>query len=235
MDSERPHCLVIGVGPGTGLACVRRFVGEGYRVSMIARHAGRLESWQNEISNTVGYPMDLTDLEGTRAVFGRIKADLGLPRVIVYNASLATLGSYTELDPELFERNFRANVTGLLMTAQVFAEDMAEAGGGALVITGNTSARRGIPRFVGFAPTKSAQMILGESLARELGPRGVHVAYIMIDAMIDMPMVRKWMPDEPAENMAQPDDIAGEVYHIAHQPRSTWSYLHEIRPFGEKW
>ena len=78
-------------------------------------------------------------------------------------------------------------------------------------------------------------MILGESLARELGPRNVHVAYVMIDAMIDMPMVRKRLPDEPAERLAQPEDIAGEVFHIAHQPRSTWSYLHEIRPFGEKW
>lgn len=235
METERPHCLVIGVGPGTGLACVRRFVGQGYTVSMIARHAGRLETWQREIPNTVGYPADLTETDACRATLERIRDEQGLPKVVVYNASLATLGSYTELDPALFERNFRANATGLLITAQVFAEEMVAAGGGSIVITGNTSARRGIPHFVGFAPTKAAQMILGESLARELGPRGVHVAYVMIDAMIDMPMVRKRMPDEPAEKMAQPDDIAGEVYHIAHQPPSTWSYLHEIRPFGEKW
>ena len=236
MDAERPHCLIIGVGPGTGLACVRRFVEEGYKVSMIARHAGRLESWQKEIPNTVGYPTDLNDLETSRASLEQIKAKQGLPKVIVYNASLATLGSYADLDVVLFERNFRANTTGLLVTAQVFGPDMVAAGGGAIVITGNTGARRGVPNFVGFAPTKAAQLILGESLARDLGPQHVHVAYVMIDAMIDMPNVRKHMlPDAPAEELAQPDDIAGEIYHVAHQPRSTWSYLHEIRPFGETW
>jgi len=235
MDTKHPHCLVIGVGAGTGLACVRRFVDEGYKVSMMARHEGRIESWAKEIPNTVGYPSDLTDLPGSRAVLKQIKMEQGLPKVIVYNASLATLGHYTELDTADFERNFRANTTGLLMTAQVFGPSMVEAGGGSIIITGNTGARRGIPNFVGFAPTKASQMILGESLARELGPQNVHVAYVIIDALIDMPFVRKRMPDEPAESLANPDDIAGEVFHIAHQPRSTWSYLHEIRPFGEKW
>ncbi len=82
----------------------------------------------------------------------------GLPKIIVYNASLATLGHYSELDTADFERNFRANATGLLVTAQVFGPDMVEAGGGAIIITGNTSARRGIPRFVGFAPTKASHV-----------------------------------------------------------------------------
>lgn len=235
MAAERPHCLVIGVGAGTGLACVRRFVDEGYKVSMIARNEDRLAGWAEDIANTVAYPSDLTDLARSRATLEKIKAEQGLPKVVVYNAALATFAPYTELDPADFERNFRANTTGLLVTAQVFAPDMVEAGNGAIVITGNTSARRGIPRFVGFAPTKASQLILGESLARELGPQNVHIAYVMIDARIDMPMVRKLMPGVPAEQLAQPDDIAGEVFHIAHQPRSTWSYLHQIRPFGETW
>jgi len=235
MTSDRPHCLIIGVGPGTGLACVRRFVGEGYTVSMIARHDGRLANWVRKIADTVAYPSDITDLESFRASLERIKAEQGVPKVVIYNASLATFAPYSKLDPMDFERNFRANTTGLLVTAQVFAPDMVEAGGGALIITGNTSARRGTPEFVGFAPTKASQRILGESLARELGPQGVHVAYVMIDALIDMPWVRKQMPDEPAERFALPDDIAGEVFHIAHQPQSTWSYMHEIRPFGETW
>lgn len=235
MAENRPHCLVIGVGAGTGLACVRRFVNEGYKVSMIARHRGRLESWQNEIPHTMAYPSDITDLDGFRLALRQIKQEHGLPAIVVYNAALATFAPYTDLDPADLERNFRANTTGLLVTAQEYAPAMIEAGGGAIVITGNTSARRGVPRFLGFAPTKAAQRILGESLARELGPQGVHLAYVMIDAAIDMPMVRKHRADDPAELFAQPDDIAGEVYHIAHQPQSTWSYLHEIRPFGENW
>ena len=112
MDTQRPHCLVVGVGPGTGLACVRRFIDEGYKVSMIARHEGRLESWAREIPDTVGYPADLTELPGSRAVLERIKTEQGQPKVIIYNASLATLGHYTELDAADLERNFRANTTG---------------------------------------------------------------------------------------------------------------------------
>ena len=235
MMKDRPHCLVVGVGAGTGLACVRRFAAEGYKVSMIARHEGRLDTWANEITYTTPYAADITDIESFRSTLAQIYSDQGVPKVIVYNASLATFAHYSELDPKDFERNFRANTTGLLMTAQAFGPSMVEAGGGAIVITGNTGARRGTARFVGFAPTKASQRILGESLARELGPQGVHVAYVIIDAMIDMPMVRKRMPDKPAKFFAQPDEIAGEVYHIAHQPRSTWSYLHEIRPFEEPW
>ena len=90
METKYPHCLVIGVGPGTGLACVRRFVDEGYKVSMMARHEGRIESWVKKIPNTVGYPADLTDLPGSRAVLEQIKTEQGLPNVIIYNASLAT-------------------------------------------------------------------------------------------------------------------------------------------------
>jgi len=235
MSDQRPHCLVIGVGAGTGLACVRRFVESGYKVSMIARHEGRLQTWQQDISNTAAYPSDITELDQFRDTLRQIKDEQGLPSKVIYNASLATFAPYTELDPKDLERNFRANTSGLLITAQEFAPAMIDAGGGAIIITGNTSARRGTPRFVGFAPTKASQRILGESLARELGPKGVHVAYIMIDAMIDMPMVRKRMPDAPIELFAQPADIAAEVYHIAHQPPSTWSYMHEIRPFGETW
>ena len=235
MVAERAHCLVIGVGAGTGLACVRRFVDGDYKVSMIARHEGRLATWADEIADTTAYPSDITDLARFRATLEQIKIEQGLPKVVIYNAALATFAPYDKLDPADFERNFRANTTGLLITAQVMAPAMVESGGGAIVITGNTSARRGIPRFVGFAPTKASQLILGECLARELGPQNVHVAYVMIDTMIDMPMVRKMMLDDPAERFAQPDDIAGEVFHIAHQPPSTWSYLHQIRPFGETW
>ena len=90
MEAERPHCLVIGVGAGTGLACVRRFVDGGYKVSMVARHKGRLASWTKDIANTVPYPSDLTDLTHSRATLEQIKAEQGLPRIVVYNAALAT-------------------------------------------------------------------------------------------------------------------------------------------------
>ncbi len=235
MTADKPHCMVIGVGVGTGLALVRRFVDGGYRVSMIARHAERLQGFADEVEGSVAYPADIADTEAYRATLRQMIADLGAPKMVIYNGSLATFSPYTELDPDKLARNFRVNTIGLLVAAQETAPAMCEAGDGSIVVTGNTSSLRGVPSFIGFAPTKAAQRILAESLARELGPQGVHVAYVVIDAAIDMPFARKRWPDQPDDYFAKPSDIAGEVFHVAHQPPSTRSFLVEIRPFGEKW
>ena len=100
---------------------------------------------------------------------------------------------------------------------------------------GNTSALRGKPRFASFAPTKAAQRILAEAMAREIGPKGVHVAYLVIDAVIDLEWTREMMDDKADEYFIQPDAIADTAYQIAHQERSAWSFNVEVRPFGEAW
>jgi len=101
--------------------------------------------------------------------------------------------------------------------------------------TGNTSAIRGKAGFAGFAPTKAAQRILAESIAREVGPKGVHVAYVMIDAVIDLEWTRQMFPNAPDEFFIKPAAIAEEVWHVAHQDRSAWSFNVELRPFRETW
>jgi len=235
METDKPHCLVIGVGVGTGLACVRRFIEGGYRVSMVARHRERLQSFADSVDGSVPYAADIADLDAFRSTLKRVVDDLGPPQVVIYNAALATFSSYEDLDPTDLERNFRVNTSGLLVTAQELAPAMVNRGDGAIVVTGNTGSLRGKPDFIGFAPTKASQRILAESLARDLGPKGVHVAYVVIDAVIDMPFARRRRPERPDDFFASPDDIAGEVFHTAHQPRSTRSFLVELRPFGEVW
>jgi NADP-dependent 3-hydroxy acid dehydrogenase YdfG len=227
--------MVIGVGAGTGLACARRFAAGGYRVSMLARHRERLQSFADSIEGSVAYPTDIADLDGFRATLRQIAGDLGEPDVVIYNASLASFAAYRELAAADLERNFRVNTGGLLVAAQELAPAMVERGNGAIIVTGNTGSLRGKPDFIGFSPTKAAQRILAESLARELGPQGVHVAYVVIDAVIDMPFARRRRPERPDDFFAKPDDIAGEIFHVAHQPRSTRSFLVELRPFGEDW
>jgi NAD(P)-dependent dehydrogenase (short-subunit alcohol dehydrogenase family) len=106
---------------------------------------------------------------------------------------------------------------------------------GVIIATGNTSALRGKASFAGFAPTKAAQRVLAQTIAHELGPKGIHVAYIIIDAVIDLEWTRKMRPDAPDNFFIQPRDIAAEVWHVAHQPRSAWSFNVELRPFGEHW
>ena len=112
---------------------------------------------------------------------------------------------------------------------------MTQAGRGVILCTSNTSSYRGKALFAGFAPTKAAQRILAESLARSLGPQGVHVAYLAIDAVIDVPWTRRSQPDKPDSFFCLPEDIANECWHLAHQPRSAWTFDLQIRPDAEVW
>jgi NAD(P)-dependent dehydrogenase (short-subunit alcohol dehydrogenase family) len=232
---ERPTAVVTGVGPGTGAAIARRFSAGGYRVAMLARDRERLAALEGEISGARAYACDVAEEAQIDAVLGAVRSELGAPSVLVHNAVGGAFGSFLEIDPHVLERNFRVNTMALLHLARRLAPAMVEAGRGAIVVTGNTSALRGKPRFAGFAPTKAAQRILAESMARELGPKGVHVAYVVIDAVIDVPWTRRLRPDAPDSFFVQPAAIADEIWHVAHQDRSAWSFQVELRPFGETW
>lgn len=227
-------CLVTGVGPGTGTALVRRFA-EGYRVAMIARSEERLAALEAELDGAVAFPCDVSDETALRATFEKITAEMGPPSVLLHNAVGGAFGDFLSIDPAVLERNFQVNTMSLLHLARMAAPAMIEAGQGAILCTGNTATYRGKAFFAGFAPTKAAQRILAESMARSLGPKGVHVAYVAIDAVIDVPWTRKANPDAPDSFFCKPADIAGECWHIVHQPRSAWTFDVTIRPDGESW
>jgi NAD(P)-dependent dehydrogenase (short-subunit alcohol dehydrogenase family) len=141
-----------------------------------------------------------------------------------------------EMDPDDLERIFRVNTTALLHLARETIPSMLDAGGGAILVTGNTSAMRGKAQWGFVASTKASQRILAESMAREFGPQGIHVAYFVIDASINTPRTRPVLAsDKPDDFFAQPHAIAEEMFRVAHQDRSTWSFLVELRPFGEVW
>lgn len=231
MAAAKPLALVTGVGPGTGAAIARRFAEGGYRVAMLARDAERLAALETEIPDSIAVPCDVTDPAALDAALARV----GQPKVVVHNAVGGAFGSFRDVEPAVLERNFQVNVMALLHLARKVAPAMEAAGEGAIIVTGNTSALRGKANFAGFAPTKAAQRILAESLARDLGPKGVHVAYLVIDAVIDVAWTRERFKEAPNNFFIQPSDIAGEVFHLAHQPRTAWSFLAEVRPFREAW
>lgn len=231
MSARKPLALITGVGPGTGSALVRRFAEGGYDVAMMARDEARLAALEKEVPGSIALPCDVTDPEALRAALSTIAA----PKVVVHNAVGGAFASFMDTDPAILQRNFDINTKALLSLAQLTAPAMVAAGEGALIVTGNTSAQRGRPNFAGFAPTKAAQRILAESLARDLGPKGVHVAYLIIDAVIDVPWARELHKTKPDEFFISPKSIAGEVFHLAHQPRDAWSFLAEVRPFHEPW
>ncbi len=169
MSKQMPVALVTGVGPGTGAAIARRFALGDYAVAMLARNRERLGGLEREIANSRAYPCDVTDEARLGSTIEAIRADLGTPRVLIHNAVGGAFGNFMEIDPEVLNRNFQVNTMALLHLARRLAPAMIEAGQGAIIASGNTSALRGRANFAGFAPTKAAQRILAESIARELG------------------------------------------------------------------
>lgn len=164
----KPLAIVTGVGPGTGASLVRRFVAGGYRVAMLARNADRLAALAKEIPDSIAVTCDVSDADA----LARAIAEVGAPKVVVHNAVGGAFGSFLEIEPAVLQQNFDVNVMALLHLARLTAPAMIEAGEGAIIVTGNTSALRGRAKFAGFAPTKAAQRILSEAMARELGPKG---------------------------------------------------------------
>jgi NAD(P)-dependent dehydrogenase (short-subunit alcohol dehydrogenase family) len=233
--SDKPIAVVTGVGPGTGSAIIRRFAAEGFRVIAMARSPDRIRALEAELTDTHAMICDVSSESEVRDAIANIRQSYGSPNVLIHNAVGGGWGTFLEIEPKMLDRNFQVNVMGLLYLAREGAPDMVKAGSGTILVTGNTSAIRGKANFAGFAPTKAAQRILSESIARDLGPRGIHVAYVLIDAVIDVPRMRERMPEAPDTFFIKPSAIAEELWHLYGQDRSAWSFLTELRPFGEKW
>jgi NAD(P)-dependent dehydrogenase (short-subunit alcohol dehydrogenase family) len=233
--SDKPIAIITGVGPGTGSAIVRRFAAEGFRVVALARSPDRIRALEAQLTDTHAMICDVSSESQVRDAIANIRKSYGSPNVLIHNAVGGGWGTFLEIEPKMLDRNFQVNVMGLLYLAREVAPDMIKAGSGTILVTGNTSAIRGKANFSGFAPTKAAQRILSESIARDLGPRGIHVAYVLIDAVIDGPRMRERLPEAPDEFFIKPSAIADELLHLYRQDRSAWSFLAELRPFREKW
>ncbi len=234
--THKPVSLITGVGDGAGASLARRFAKGGYQVAMVARDQKRLNALQKEIPDSRAYACDISDLAALTDVVDRIHAEMGQPNILVHNAVSATCKTFLEADSEELERNFRINTTTLYELARMLAPAMIDHGTGAIMVTGNSAAHRGAPDQAAFAPTKAAQRILAQSLARQLGPKGIHVAYVTIDASIKAPWTDDVIThDKPDDFFSNPADIADEVFRVSLQPPSAWSFDVEIRPYGEHW
>jgi len=151
-------CVVAGVGPGTGAALSRRFAAGGYRVAMLARDAERLRALERDIEGSRGYAVDVTDAAAVQQVAGRIQSDLGTAHVLVHNAVSGHFGEFLEVAPEDLERTFRTSVLSLMLLGQAIVPPMLATGGGAIVVTGNTSAWRGASGRRAFTSPTSSSM-----------------------------------------------------------------------------
>ena len=230
-----PVCVIVGAGPGNGAAFARQFSRAGYRVALLARGRDSLDALVGEIAGTRAYAYDATDPEDAARVFAAIRQDLGAPQTLIYNASTRDFADIDATTPESFELAWRVNCFGCLLAAQQVIPDMRAAGSGSIVVIGATASLKGAAGAVAFGSAKAAQRSLAQSLARQLGPEGIHCSYVIIDAVVDMPASRAMFPDAPSSFFARPDDIAESVFHLARQPKSAWTFELDLRPFGEHW
>lgn len=228
-------CVVVGVGEGNGAAFARAFAREGMSVALLARGTEFTEALAHEIGDAKAYSCDVTDPGSIAQAFDAIRKDLGDPAVLVYNAGSGVRGNADSISLEAFEQAWRVNALGALAASQQVIPAMKAASEGAIIFIGATASLRGGEQTAAFAPAKAAQRILAESMARSLWPQGIHVALIVIDAVVDLPRTRERMPDKPDDFFIKPDDIAATAIWLAKQPRSAWTFEATVRPFGEKW
>ncbi len=232
---SKPVCVVAGVGEGNGAALAKAFSREGMALALLARGTGFTSSLAQELGDARAYACDVTDAAAVADTFSRIRADLGEPSTVIYNAGPGVWGDVENIGLDTFEGVWRANAYGSLAVSQQVIPSMKAAGSGTIIFIGATASRRGGPNTAAFAPAKAAQRSLAESMARSLWPHGIHVALIVIDAVVDLPRTRRNMPDKPDSFFLQPGDMAATALWLAKQPRSAWSFEADVRPFGEKW
>lgn len=230
-----PVAVVVGVGPGLGAALARRFA-QGYAVAIIARKAEYLKSLAAELRVTgaqiLEVPADIGDRAQVEAAFTLIREQLGLPEVLLYNAGSGMFGTITDITPEQYEDSWRVNAYGAFLSAKAVVPDLIARGRGVIVFTGATAGVKAGPKSVAFGPAKFALRGLTQSLARDLGPKGIHVAWINVDGIIDIP--GRHYPQLKDEDLLKPEAIAETYWHVAHQDRSAWTTELEVRPFKEK-
>ncbi len=228
-------CAILGVGPGNGMGFARRFSAAGDTLALCARDGARMAEAAAQFDGARGYACDVTDDAAVADTFSAIRSDLGPVSTVIYNAGSGAWGTFDQLTPDDLLANMNINAAGLMRTAQAAVPQFREAGGGNLVVVGASAALRGRAGTIAFAAGKAAQRSVAQSLARQLGPEGIHVSYLVIDGVIDIPSTRQRMPDKGDDFFLKPDAIADAVYSLTQQHPSAWTFELDIRPFGETW
>jgi NAD(P)-dependent dehydrogenase (short-subunit alcohol dehydrogenase family) len=230
-----PVGVIVGVGEGNGAALARAFAKTGMALALLARQTEFTAKLAATLPNARAYACDVADAKSVAQAFAKIRSELGDPTTVIYNAGSGVWGDVESISLESFEAAWRVNAYGALAVSREVIPAMKAAGSGTIIFIGATASRRGGPKTAAFAPAKAAQRSLAESMARTLGPAGIHVALIVVDAVVDLPRTRQAMPDKPDSFFLDPEEMAASAVWLAQQPRSAWTFEIEVRPFGEKW
>jgi NAD(P)-dependent dehydrogenase (short-subunit alcohol dehydrogenase family) len=231
MKMDMKTALIVGVGPGLSASLARLFAKHGLQVAMASRDPDKLQKLAEETAG-VTFACEATEPEEVAALFDVVTATQGVPDIVVYNASARARGPVTDLIPEEVARAISVSAYGGFLVAQQAARQMAARGSGAILLTGASASVKGYPNSSAFAMGKFALRGLAQSMARELSPKGVHVAHFVIDGGIRS--ATRSDPNDSPDSTLDPDAIAETYWYVANQPRSAWTWEVELRPWVER-
>jgi NAD(P)-dependent dehydrogenase (short-subunit alcohol dehydrogenase family) len=229
-----PHyetALIVGAGEGLSASLARLFAREGMRVAMAARNPGKLDALSRD-TGAKAFGCDATDPGGVARLYEAVERDVGVPDVVVYNASGRARGAFVDLHAVDVAQAIAVSAFGGFLVAQQAAKRMLPNKRGAILFTGASASVKGYPQSAPFAMGKFALRGLAQSMARELSPQGIHVAHFVIDGGIRSSA--RTEPTDRPDSMLDPDAIAASYWNVLCQPRSAWTWELELRPWVEK-
>ena len=235
--------LVIGAGDATGGAIARRFAREGYIACVTRRSADKLQPLVDRIradgGQAFGYASDARQEDAVAQLFNQIEAEHGPVEVLVFNIGANVPCSILEETPRKYFKIWEMACFSGFLNGQAAARRMVTRGRGTILFTGATAALRGSANFAAFAGAKHALRALAQSMARELGPRNIHVAHVVVDGAIDTAFIRDTFPDRYAlkdqDGILNPEHIADNYWYLHTQPRDAWTFELDLRPYMERW
>jgi len=231
MQTPSYRCaLIVGAGRGLSASLAHLFAAHGMRVSLAARDIEKLRALRDAGMQT--FACDAAREDDVARLFRDVEAAGGAPDVVVYNASARTRGPFVEIVPADVQRAFTVTAFGAFCVAQQAARRMLPKRHGAILFTGASASIKGYAQSAPFAMAKFALRGLAQSLARELGPQGIHVAHFVIDGGIREP--GREPPSPAPDALLDPDAIARTYLHVLQQQRSAWTWEVEMRPWVEK-
>jgi NAD(P)-dependent dehydrogenase (short-subunit alcohol dehydrogenase family) len=238
-----PAALVIGAGDATGGAIARRFAREGFTACLVRRTADKLGPLVDAIAaaggRAVPFGVDARDEEAVTALVETIERDVGPIDVFVFNVGANVPASILEQDAKRYYKIWEMACFAGFLTAREVAKRMVTRERGTILFTGATASMRGSANFAAFAGAKHALRALAQSMARELGPRGIHVAHVVVDGAIDTEFIRTQFPERYAlkerDGILDPDHIAENYWFLHSQPRDAWTFELDLRPWIERW
>ena len=222
--------LIVGAGSGLSASLARLFHKEGMQVALAARQTDKMDALCAE-TDAKAYACDASSLQDVEKLFSALDTDFGSIDTVVYNPSARVRGPFIELDPAEVHRAIDITAYGAFLVAQAALKRMAEKKKGNVLFTGASAGVKGYPQSASFAMGKFAMRGLAQSLAREFHPQGIHIAHFVIDGGIRSD--RRQEPADRPDSFLDPDAIADTYLHIMRQPRNSWSWEIELRPFVE--